>query len=89
MKNSNYMFFEQILDNIYNGEFNEIMKSWTNGTDLAIINYLFQKKASIQETAEYFGIEKKEIKERIQNILYIYDQINEEKTHESFSKRSR
>ncbi len=52
-----FTYLEQIVEAIHNGNFNESMLHWSDGTDRAIIFYMYKNKASIQDAAETFGFE--------------------------------
>lgn len=89
MESNNFLYFEQILEAIYKGEFNEMMRHWTMGTDCAIVNYLYKTKCSIKELVSYFGLEENFIKERIKYIAQYYDKMYEIESQKSNYKKSR
>lgn len=86
---NHFMYFEQIIPVIHTGVFNEMMLLWRDGVDRAIINYIFETKSSLKTAASYFEMEENEVKKRIKNIVSYYDQMYNDKSHESFSKRGR
>lgn len=89
MKNNKFMYFDQILDAVYMGLFNEMILQSQNGTDRAIINYLFSTKCSLENIEQDLGIAVDDCKRRLINIAKEYDRCNATKKHESFTKRGR
>lgn len=88
MPNS-FMYYEQVVHAIHQGEFNAMMLKWQDGTDRAIIFYMYNKQVNIEEVAKYLGFEEDFIKKRIKNIVSYYDKLYDLPNHESFSKTGR
>lgn len=88
MQNS-FVDFEQVVNAIHQGEFNEMMLHWRDGTDRAIIFYMFNEQANIDKVAEDLGLDEDFIRKRINRVVFYYDSQNEFQNHESFSRRGR
>lgn len=84
-----FTYYEQILEAIHLGVFNEVVSLSQNGTDRAIMNYLYNHKCSFSDVAKVFDINEREVKERVLNIIKYYEKINESVNHESFTKKGR
>lgn len=84
-----FTYYEQILEAIHLGVFNEVVSLSHNGTDRAIMNYLYNNKCSFGDVARVFDISEKEVKERVLNFIKYYEKINELVNHESFRKKGR
>lgn len=84
-----FLYFEQVVNAIHKVVFNEMMSYWRDGTDRAIIFYMYNEQASIVKVAEDLGYDEDFIKKRINRIVSYYDSQYEFQNHESFSRRGR
>ncbi len=88
MQNKNYFFFEDVVEAIKNGYYNEFAQMWHDANDRAIIFYMNKNKADVKDVVEYFGMAEEDVKERIKNIALYCDRLsNNVVNHESFSRR--
>lgn len=83
------VYLEIIVEAIHQGLYNERMLQWDNTTDRAIFFHMYEKKADIKSTANYFGLEENFIKERIKDIVSNFNKQNEASNDESFSQSGR
>lgn len=86
---NNFIYYEQIVHAIHQGEFNAMMLKWQDGTDRAIVFYMFKEQANIAKVAKDLGFEEDFIKKRIKNIVSYYDRLYDLPNHESFTKTGR
>lgn len=89
MQNEEYYIdffdYEYTVENLFkNGNYHLVMDNLT-GTDRAISNLLFKENETIKTVATAYGFEEDFVKERIQYIARLYDEIY----NNTFSRKGR
>lgn len=88
MQNRDFLLFEDVVEDIKRGYYNEFAQLSHDWNIRAIIFYMSQNQAGIKETAAYFEIEEVDVKESIKNFVLQCDKLSDVfANHESFSKR--